>query len=348
MSYYANRGWLVLPLHGLEGGRCSCGEANCRSPGKHPRSQHGVKDASIDANQINDWWKRWPDANVGIATGVVSNLVVVDIDPRNGGNESYAQLKLDLPGVFTEMVKVSSGSGGIHVYFQHPGGHLPCRANMRPGIDVKADGGYIVGPPSLHISGARYLFTSNNVCEAPLLPLLFAALSLPKHKHSSVGYSRLRIALDSLHLADPIKALIRDGKPQGQRSEAIFAVVRAMIKAGHSDDEIVAVLMDPAYVLSEKPREMGEPWLRSDIKRGREKPDQDPGPHRHLRHQKPPVYSCQQTCLRNPARGNPLALASAHSFGEALPDRRTAWFGKVAGDRIFSGNRLKRRYLDDR
>ena len=179
-SYYASRGWLVLPLHGVEGGRCSCGETNCRSPGKHPRSQHGVKDASNDVQQINAWWGRWPGANVGIATGAVSNLVVVDIDPRNAGNESYAQLKLDLPGVFTELVKVGSGSGGTHLYFQHPGGHVPCRANVRPGIDVKADGGYIVAPPSLHISGARYLFTSNNVWRCHSFPAALRSFLVPQ------------------------------------------------------------------------------------------------------------------------------------------------------------------------
>ena len=274
-SYYASRGWPILPLHAVEGGRCSCGEASCRSPGKHPRSQHGVKDASIEAQQIDDWWKRWPGANVGIATGAVSNLVVVDIDPRNGGNESYAQLKLDFPGVITELVKVSSGSGGTHVYFQHPGGHLPCRANVRPGIDVRADGGYIVAPPSSHMSGARYLFTTNNVCEVPLLPAALRSFLAPPAQAQQCGDQSPKISLDSLHVADPIKTLIHDGKPQGQRSEAIFAVVRAMIKAGHSDDEIVAVLMDPAHGLSEKPRDRGEPWLRSEIKRGREKPDQD-------------------------------------------------------------------------
>ena len=193
-SYYASRGWPVLPLHDVEGGRCSCGEANCRSPGKHPRSQHGVKDASNDVQQINDWWGRWPGANVGIATGAVSNLVVVDIDPRNGGNESYAQLKLDLPGVFTELVKVRSGSGGTHLYFQHPGGHVPCRANVRPGIDVKADGGYIVAPPSsAHQWRALSFHIEQRLARCHSFQLLFAAFSLPKHKHSSVGDSRLEL-----------------------------------------------------------------------------------------------------------------------------------------------------------
>ena len=89
-------------------------------------------------------------ANVGIATGAVSGLVVIDIDPRNGGDESYAQLKNELPSAFEKLFEVQTGGGGTHLYFQHPGGHISCRANIRPGIDVKADGGYVVAPNSTH------------------------------------------------------------------------------------------------------------------------------------------------------------------------------------------------------
>jgi putative DNA primase/helicase len=271
--FYASRGWLVLPLHAVEKGRCSCGESNCRSPGKHPRSQHGVKDASADAQQINAWWGQWPDANVGIATGAISNLVVVDVDPRNGGDQSYAQLKLDFPGVFTELVKVRSGSSGTHLYYQHPGSHVPCRANLRPGIDVKADGGYIVAPPSTHVGGERYRFTSNNAWQVPLLPAALRSFITPQAQAQQCEGQSPSIALDSLHVTQPIKTLIRNGKPKGQRSEAIFSAMRSMIKTGHSDGEIVAVLMDPSHGLSEKPRDKGEAWLRSELKRAREKPD---------------------------------------------------------------------------
>src|SRR5258707_9686763 len=85
---YASRGWPVLPLYSVEGGRCTCGDVNCRSPGKHPRTQHGVKDASAHSSQIGLWWRWWPSSNVGIATGVASGLLVLDIDPRNGGEAS--------------------------------------------------------------------------------------------------------------------------------------------------------------------------------------------------------------------------------------------------------------------
>lgn len=68
---YAARGWRVFPAHTVADGRCSCGEDDCASPGKHPRTQHGVKNATRKASQIRQWWTRWPDANVADRKSVV-------------------------------------------------------------------------------------------------------------------------------------------------------------------------------------------------------------------------------------------------------------------------------------
>src|SRR5262245_28545135 len=89
---YAHRGWSVLPVHTVTNGQCTCGNVTCASPGKHPRTAHGVKDATSDEATIRQWWSQWPKANIGIATGAISGLVVLDIDPRHGGDESLQQL----------------------------------------------------------------------------------------------------------------------------------------------------------------------------------------------------------------------------------------------------------------
>src|SRR5262245_56157040 len=102
--YYASRGWLVLPLYSVEGGRCTCGDATCRSPGNHPRTP--VKDASAHSFHINRWWRWWPSSNVSIAIGVASGLVVLDIDWQNGGDASFAQLQSKLPDAFKEPLEV--------------------------------------------------------------------------------------------------------------------------------------------------------------------------------------------------------------------------------------------------
>jgi hypothetical protein len=271
--FYASFGWAVLPLHSVDRGVCTCGDPNCRSAGKHPRTSHGVKGASTDPEQIRKWWRQWPDANVGIATGAVSGLVVIDIDPRNGGNASYTKLQEELPGTFDKPLKVRSGSDGTHLYFGHPGGHVPCCANLRPGIDVKADGGYIVAPPSMHLSGGRYRFARDNGFILPELPTGLRDLLVPQAQAHDERGERPSIEVDSLHVSDEIKALIRQGPPHGDRSKILFKVLRALVGSGYDDETIQAVLLDPSNKLSEKPREKGEAWLRGEIKRAREKPD---------------------------------------------------------------------------
>src|SRR5690242_19263286 len=89
---YAARGWPVFPLHSIQAGACTCGKTPCGSAGKHPHTAHGVKDASTSDYVIRGWWTRWQDANVGIATGVASGLVVLDVDPDHGGEDSLREL----------------------------------------------------------------------------------------------------------------------------------------------------------------------------------------------------------------------------------------------------------------
>ncbi|MGH2755877.1 MAG: bifunctional DNA primase/polymerase, partial [Actinomycetota bacterium] len=73
---YAQRGWRVFPLHGLVKGACTCGRS-CSSPGKHPLVRRGLYEATTDAHAIKEWWRRWRSANIGVATGAGSGIVVV-------------------------------------------------------------------------------------------------------------------------------------------------------------------------------------------------------------------------------------------------------------------------------
>ena len=152
---YGAKGWGVLPLHQPKNGVCSCGKPDCGSPAKHPLTTNGLKDASTNPEQINKWWTRWPDANIGVITGKVSGIVVVDVDPEKGGMESWNELQ-DIHGRVDTLTAVTGG-GGIHLYFQAPAEELKSTAGeMGPGLDTRAEGGYVVAPPSMHISGRRY------------------------------------------------------------------------------------------------------------------------------------------------------------------------------------------------
>ena len=146
----AESGFRVLPLHSPDPDHgCSCRGPDCESVAKHPRTQHGVKDASTDPEVIRRWWRLWPGANLGIATG--DGLVVLDVDPRHAGDDSLQELEDEHGEIVTRTVY--TGGGGTHLYLQ---GDLPARGAFRTGLDLKAAGGYVVAPPSLHGSGRRY------------------------------------------------------------------------------------------------------------------------------------------------------------------------------------------------
>lgn len=154
ISYY-NHGLSVVPAHSIDGdGICTCTKVDCSSPGKHPRIGWGQyqKERAHDG-QIRTWWRRWPDANIAIATGKVSSCIVLDVDPRHGGDDSLRDLG-QMPPTWT----VLTGGGGQHLYFAHPGGTVANGANLLPGIDIRGDGGYVIAPPSNHVSGDRYMW----------------------------------------------------------------------------------------------------------------------------------------------------------------------------------------------
>ena len=134
--WYATQGLPVLPLHSAPGGFCSCGNPG-HAPGgkeetkagKHPRTLHGFKDATTDLALIEAWWKQWPDANIGIPTGTPSGLLVLDVDPRNGGQESLDGLIVE-HGRFPDTAEQMTGGGGRHIIFRHPG--VPSRLLKKP------------------------------------------------------------------------------------------------------------------------------------------------------------------------------------------------------------------------
>lgn len=150
---YAERGWRVMPLYSITpDGVCSCYKgAACTSPGKHPRTMDGLKSASSDPSQIENWWSMWPESNVGVLTGAESGIIVLDVDDTSTKALDGREL---LPTLTQE-----TGSGGVHYIYRHPGGRLKSSVKVLPGIDSRADGGYIVAPPSRHVSGQAYRWT---------------------------------------------------------------------------------------------------------------------------------------------------------------------------------------------
>jgi len=151
---YAQRGWSVLPVHTPDGNKCSCGK-NCGSPGKHPRILEWQKNATTDEAKIRQWWAQWPTANIGINPRP-SGLLVIDIDPRNGGDDTWHELKIKY-GLSDQTVTSLTGGGGTHLLYKSNGAdYKALKVSLGDGVDVQRGDKFIVVPPSLHASGKTY------------------------------------------------------------------------------------------------------------------------------------------------------------------------------------------------
>ena len=155
--YAVEMGWAVLPVWWVEDDRsCACGDSNCSSIGKHPIGslvRNGVRNAAKDPQVIRSWFARYPNANVGVATGRVSGFFAVDVDPRHGGDETIDIIESGY-GRFPETVEQLTGGGGRHLLFAHPGFHVKGDSLgkvLGPGVDIRGDGNYIVVEPSNHV-----------------------------------------------------------------------------------------------------------------------------------------------------------------------------------------------------
>lgn len=123
----------------------------CRS-NKRPWTAHGYLDATADLGQVERWWRRWPTALVGLPTGRFGgrawSLVVLDIDPRNGG-----RIDPRVDRTFT----VATPSGGVHLYFASERDLSSLNGVISDGVDRKAAGGYVAAPGSSTYSVVREL-----------------------------------------------------------------------------------------------------------------------------------------------------------------------------------------------
>ena len=225
---YAAHGLPVVPVHSIKSdGSCTCKDGKvCNSPGKHPRTQHGVHDATCDKAKIESFWSKWPNANIGIATGRVSGFVVINIDPRNGGLETFERLEADL-GPLPETPTAFTGGDGAHLLFD-----LPLIAIGKdaagPGVDVLGDGRMMIAPPSLHISGQRYSWEEGRSLENMKPPVL------PRRWLERLG-GRRAVPANSA-------ALGASAIPEGQRNTHLTGVAGGLRRSGVSEAAMLAAL----------------------------------------------------------------------------------------------------------
>lgn len=153
---YARIGLSVIPVHSIKNGKCTCGSAKCGKPGKHPRgSWKQYETKPMTEEEIRSIWSRHPETNIGIVTGALSGVSVLDIDGEEGLN-SLREAGIDLEDM-PETPLSLTGRGGYHLVFRHPDDFgLKTKAGVLPCVDIRAEGGMFVAPPSLHASGKTY------------------------------------------------------------------------------------------------------------------------------------------------------------------------------------------------
>jgi putative DNA primase/helicase len=146
---YAAEGWPVVPLHSKMMSRvCTCGNAACDKPGMHPRTEHGVGDATTDPERVKKYWTQWPNAKIGIATGVDAGIIAVVID----GEVGRSSLK-ELEARNTQLPKtVTIRASKERTYLFEIGDtrlHCPTK-RLGDGITILGDGEFVVAPNSIH------------------------------------------------------------------------------------------------------------------------------------------------------------------------------------------------------
>jgi putative DNA primase/helicase len=204
---YAERGWPVFP---------------CKPGGKTPITPAGFKDASTDPEQISRWWRDHPQANIGIATGA-AGLVVIDVDVKNGarGLESWQVLREELGEEVAETAIVRTPSGGLHYVFRADGHRVRNSAGkLGPGLDVRADGGYVIAPGSQTPQGS-YEWLADRT-PAPLPACLVEQLAVRQRESVSL---QAGVVI-----------------PIGQRNSTLTSLAGTMQRRGMSKAAIAAAL----------------------------------------------------------------------------------------------------------
>jgi KaiC/GvpD/RAD55 family RecA-like ATPase len=203
---YASWGWHVLPLIPND---------------KRPASAHGVHDATTDENQIRAWWAQNPNYNIGIAAGEKSGIVVFDIDPRNGGGDSWDDFTTEHGAVPDGICQLTAG-GGEHHIAQWREGLKSCE--LRPGVDFLANGRYFVVAPS-SVNGRDYTWEESSdptdgICPFAIPDQWLAAMAVRK-----------------------VVALATDGALiTGNRNAGLASLAGSMRRNGFSNTEIHAAI----------------------------------------------------------------------------------------------------------
>lgn len=195
---------------------------------KKPLTPHGCKDAKKNPGAIKAWWKRWPNASIGVATGSASNLIVIDedIDEDKGLNGYHSIRAWEREnGELPETVRAITGRGGAHVYYRYEGNDIKNRAGLLEGVDVRGEGGYVIAPPSFHPNHTRYEWEADPE-ETKLSDIDDTIRKLLKVKRTTES--------ERFQLPKIIES--------GQRNDTLYKLACSLQSQGLSDDAIMTAV----------------------------------------------------------------------------------------------------------
>lgn len=232
----------------------------CWPGAKNPMVAHGLKEASSDERTVDGWWRRWPNANIGIPTGTVSGFDVVDIDVKGERPRGYASFeRANRRGLLDGWaVRVLTPSGGLHLYFPvDPGRAQRSWQAARPQVDFRGDGGYILAPPSAIAAGEQ--------------PSRYRVLESSQRALKPIDAHRLRDFLDPR----PVRRLrAQDAPPEslqaraerlagwmstrleGERNQGLFWATCRLAEAGAQPGVALSLLGPVAEAIGLSPREI--------------------------------------------------------------------------------------------
>ena len=222
---YAKKGFYVFP---------------CRPGKKEPITKNGLLDATTNVAQINKWWRSMPYANIGLSCGP-SGLVVLDIDPRSGGDASFEGLRAELGERAFDTKTQTTPSGGTHYLFRAPAEPVANSASLiAPGIDVRGMGGYILVPPSRNgTTGYEWELSSRDTPLADF-PLALQEKLRPKRQHFESADAVIEGGRNQ-YLTSMAGALRRKGLSANEIHAAVGMANKDRCKPPLKDTEVAAI-----------------------------------------------------------------------------------------------------------
>lgn len=231
--YYAKRGWYVFPCREKPGTPYIVNNIEKISLEKTPYTTNGLNDATLDSDQIREWWTKWENAMIGVNAGL-SGLFVIDIDKKNvNGFDTYSTWNInDSAGL-----KAITPSGGMHIIFTGIG---KSSSNGTTGIDTRGDGGYFIAPPSKIIEGVRTgeYRKHNDWTKSPgKIPDGLMEKVLPEKKYDYDYSTPTVFGGEKKKLSRSTVTFMRDGAPEGERNSTLFKALADFAGCGYSQEE---------------------------------------------------------------------------------------------------------------